>query len=258
MSHPDAVRRFEMDGLVVSVFDTAEALASAAAEAAGAAIRVALVERVSANVMFASGVSQLAFLEALGSMGGLDWSRVTAFHMDEYVGLDAAHPESLQRFMRYRIARRLPLREFHYLNGAASDPQEEADRYASLLRSHPLDLCCLGIGENGHLAFNDPHVADLDDPFDVKVVDLDDASRMQQVGEGRFSTIDEVPPRAITVTIPALMRSRRSIAFAMGLRKARPVRDALRGVVGSACPASALRRHPHAVLYLDADAASLL
>lgn len=252
------MRRFAVGALEVRVFEDDVVLAFAAAGEAAAAIREALREHGTANVMFASGESQLDFLEVLTSLGGIDWSRVTAFHMDEYVGLPAARPESLQTFMRDRVAALLPLREFYFLSGDAPDPNIEAARYGYLLREHPLDVCCLGIGENGHLAFNDPHVADFADPLDAKVVVLDGVSRMQQVGEGHFATFGEVPVRAITVTIPALMRARHVIALAMGLRKAEPVRSALKDAVGSACPASVLRRHPHAGLYLDADAASLL
>lgn len=253
-----AARCFSVDALDVRVFEDGADLAVAAAADAAEAIRAAVRERGVANVIFASGVSQLDFLQHLASLEGVDWSRVTAFHMDEYVGIPADHPESLQKFMRDHVAARLSLRGFHYMQGDVLDAEGEAVRYAHLLRAHRPDVCFFGIGENGHLAFNDPHVADLDDPLDVKVVDLDDVSRMQQVGEGHFPTLDEVPVAAVTATIPALMRSHCAIALAMGLRKAEPVRRALREEVGSDCPASALRRHPDSTLYLDADAASLV
>jgi len=252
------MRRFAVDALDVRVFEDDVALASAAAHDAADAIRTALLESDGANVMFAAGVSQLIFLDVLMSLGGIDWPRVTAFHMDEYVGLPSGHPESLQTFMRDRVATRISLRGFHFMIGDAPDAKSEAARYGRVLREHPLDLCCLGIGVNGHLAFNDPHVADFGDRLDAKVVELDEASRLQQVDEGHFATFGDVPERAITVTIPALMRARCLIALAMGSRKAEPVHSALKGVVGAACPASALRRHPHATLYLDAAAASLV
>jgi len=252
------MKRFQVGALEVRIFEDDVDLASAAADDAAEAIRDALRERGTANVMFASGVSQLCFLEALTALGRVDWPRVTGFHMDEYVGLPGTDPESLQAFMRIRIAERVPLRAFYFLSGDSPDPSIEAAKYGSVLREHPLDVCCLGIGTNGHLAFNDPHVADFDDPLDAKVVDLDEVSRMQQVCEGHFANLSEVPSRAITVTIPALMRARRAIALAMGYRKAEPVRVALKGDIGAGCPASVLRRHQHADLYLDADAASLL
>jgi glucosamine-6-phosphate deaminase len=191
-------------------------------------------------------------------MADIAWESVRAFHMDEYVGLAPSHSASFQRYMRERVAARLPVMEFNYLNGDAADPEAEATRYESLLRAHPLDLCCAGIGENGHLAFNDPPVADFDDPADVKIVALEPASRRQQVAEGHFATIDDVPTHAITVTIPALVRARRLLAIVPEKRKAVPVRDALLGPIATSCPASLLRRQPHATLYLDADSASLL
>jgi len=178
--------------------------------------------------------------------------------MDEYVGVHPDHPASFQRYMRERVATRVQLRAFHYLWGDASDPVAEAGRYANLLADHPLDLCCLGIGENGHLAFNDPPVADFADPLDVKVVALDAPCRRQQVGEGHFASLDEVPTHAVTVTIPALLRARRVLAVVPEARKAAPVRAALEGPVSTECPASVLRRHPDATLHLDPDSASAL
>ena len=208
--------------------------------------------------MFASGNSQLAFLAVLLEPGTVDWTRVVGFHMDEYVGIPATHPASFARYMREHIVRRAPVREFHCIDGAASDPTGECERYAALLRAHPLDLCCLGIGENGHLAFNDPPVADFDDPLDVKIVRLDDACKAQQVGEGHFPDPASVPPTAITVTIPALLRARAVLAIVPEARKAEPVRAAFTGPVSPTCPASILQRTPHATVYLDpASAAGL-
>ena len=160
-----------------------------------------------ANVMLATGNSQLAFLAELVPRPGIAWDRVRAFHMDEYVGLPPTHSASFQRYMRERVAAQLPLKEFHYLQGDTGDAETEARRYEALLRAYPLDVCCAGIGENGHLAFNDPPVADFDDRRDVKIVALEPASRRQQVGEGHFASIDDVPTHAITVTIPALLRA---------------------------------------------------
>ena len=184
----------------------------------------------------------------------VDWSRVTAFHMDEYVDLPPTHSASFQRYMRERVAA-LPFQEFHYLTGDTGDAQAEADRYAALLRAHPLDLCCCGIGENGHLAFNDPPVADFDDPVDVKIVALEPASRRQQVAEGtsRRSTTCR---RTRSPSRFPLVRARRLLAIVPEARKAVPVRDALQGPITTDCPASYLRRQPHATLYLDAESAS--
>jgi glucosamine-6-phosphate deaminase len=244
--------------LSVRIFDDVHEMARAAATDGAQAIREAITERGAANVMLATGNSQLEFLAELVKHTDLDWSRVTAFHMDEYVDLPPTHSASFQRYMRERVAAQLPFKEFHYLTGDTGDAAAEAARYAELLRAHPLDLCCCGIGENGHLAFNDPPVADFDDPLDVKIVALEPASRRQQVAEGHFPTVDDVPTHAITVTIPALLRARRVLAIVPEARKAAPVRDALRGPISTACPASVLRRRPNAILYLDAESSSLL
>ena len=160
--------------------------------------------------------------------------------------------------MRERVVAHLPFGAFHYVHGCAPDADAEAARYARLLERHPVDLCCLGIGENGHLAFNDPPVADFDDGAVVKVVELDERCKLQQVGEGHFATIDDVPPRAITVTVPGLLRARHTLAIVPEARKAEPVRAALEGPVTTACPASILRRQPRATLFLDWDSAALL
>jgi glucosamine-6-phosphate deaminase len=252
------VREFRAGSLLVQVHDGLDALARAAAADAAAVVRAAIAERGEAAVMLATGNSQLAFLARLVTHADVDWSRVTAFHMDEYVGLPPSHPASFQRYMRERVAARLPVKQFHYLQGDTGDAEAEARRYEALLRAHPLDLCCCGIGENGHLAFNDPPDADFEDPADVKIVRLDDASRRQQVGEGHFDGIDDVPTHAITVTIPALLRARRVLAIVPEARKATAVQAALEGPITTACPASILRDHANATLYLDRDSAGSL
>ncbi len=250
--------RLEFDALTVHIGDDVEEMARDAAVDAAAALRAAIAARGEANVMLATGNSQLKFLVELVGTPGIAWDRVRGFHMDEYVGLAASHSASFQRYMRERVAANLPVMEFHYLNGDVSDPEAEAARYEALLRAHPLDLCCAGIGENGHLAFNDPPVADFDDPRDVKVVPLDEASRRQQVGEGHFASIDDVPTHAITVTIPALLRAHRVAVIVPEARKAKPVRAALYGPITTACPASVLRRQANATLYLDPESSALL
>ncbi|MDQ1385265.1 MAG: glucosamine-6-phosphate deaminase [Actinomycetota bacterium] len=247
----------EFEALTVHVDDIDEMARDAAVEAADA-IRAAIVDRGEANVMLATGNSQLAFLVELVQMPDVEWERVRAFHMDEYVGLSASHSASFRRYMRERVAAHLPVMEFHYIEGDAPDPEAEAARYAALLRENPLDLTCAGIGENGHLAFNDPPVADFDDPLDVKVVALDEASRRQQVDEGHFATLDEVPTHAVTVTIPALLLAERVLVIVPELRKARAVREALYGPISTACPASILRRQENAILFLDLESSTLL
>jgi len=252
------VRQLAVDALTVKVFDDVASLAGAAAQDAARALRGAIEARGEANVMLATGNSQLAFLAELVQFTDIAWDRVRAFHMDEYVNLSPAHPASFRRYMRERVASRLPLKEFHYLEGDTADADAEARRYEALLRAHPLDLCCCGIGENGHLAFNDPPVADFADPRDVKVVPLELASRRQQVGEGHFATLDDVPTHAITVTIPALLRAGSVLVIVPEARKAQPVHDALYGAISTACPSSILRRYPNATLYLDAESSARL
>jgi glucosamine-6-phosphate deaminase len=185
------------------------------------------------------------------------WERTVVFHMDEYVGVGPAHPAGFQRWIRERITERVHPAAVHYVDGLA-DPSAECRRYARLLHRYPLDLCCLGIGENGHLAFNDPPVADFADRLDVKVVTLDEVCRAQQVHEGHFPNLAAVPAEAVTVTIPALLRASRVLAVVPEARKAAPVRQALEGPIAPSCPASALRTAAHATLFLEpASAADL-
>lgn len=252
------VQRWSAGEAEVRVHDDATALAAAAAEQAAAAIVEAVDGRGTAHVMLATGNSQLGLLADLTARSDLPWSAVTAFHMDEYVGIAADHSASFRRYLRERVATRVPLHAFHFIEGDAADPAGECARYSDLLAAHPLDLCVLGIGENGHLAFNDPPVADFDDPKSVKVVELDSACRQQQVGEGHFASIGDVPTHAITVTIPALLSAGHVLAIVPERRKAAPVQAALEGPITTACPASVLRRHPHATIHLDPHSASQL
>ncbi len=241
----------------VHVLADPNALARAAAVFAVEAIAAAVSARGVAHVMFASGNSQLAFLDVLVGSSRVEWDRVIGFHMDEYVGIGADHPASFARYMRDRIVGRVSPRAFHLIDGLAPT-ETECVRYAGLLHDNPLDLCVMGIGENGHLAFNDPPVADFADPLDVKIVDLDLACRNQQVGEGHFPTVAQVPPRAITVTIPALLRARSVMVIAPDARKSVPVAAALEGPMTTACPASIMQRTPHAHIFLEpASAAGL-
>ncbi len=234
-----------------------DALAGAAAAAAADALRHAVARRGVAHAMFATGNSQLAFVDRLVAVPDVPWDRVVVFHMDEYVGVGPDHPAGFARWIRERITDRVRPREAHYVDGLA-DPEVECDRYAALLAAHPLDLCCLGIGENGHLAFNDPPVADFEDPRDVKVVVLDAACRAQQVHEGHFPDDDAVPATAVTVTIPALLRAARVLAAVPEARKAPAVRAALEGPVSTACPASVLRTMAHVTLFLEPASAGAL
>jgi len=245
-------------GADVRFLPDAATLAAEAATEAARVIQNAVSRRGVAHAMFATGNSQLAFVDALvDPSAGVPWGDVVVFHMDEYVGLGPDHPASFQRWINQRITARAHPRVAHYLDGQA-DPNRECTRYAGLLELQPLDLCCLGIGENGHLAFNDPGVADFGDALDAKVVELDPACRAQQVGEGHFATEAHVPRLAMTVTVPALLRAARVLAVVPEGRKAEAVRAALCGPVDPSCPASILQRTPHATVFLDPDSASLL
>jgi glucosamine-6-phosphate deaminase len=215
-----------------------------------------LARQSHASAILASATSQLQFLEALAQRCEIDWSRVTLFHMDEYLGIPAEHPASFRRFMQERVESRLRPRVFHYLAGDGLEPLAECDRYAALLRAQPIDLCCLGIGENGHVAFNDPPVADFNDPRVVKLVKLDEPCRRQQVGEGCFPNLESVPQYAFTLTVPALCGARKMVCVVPEARKANAVRAALCGPISPACPASWLRRQPHCTLFLDAESAA--
>jgi glucosamine-6-phosphate deaminase len=179
--------------------------------------------------------------------------------MDEYLGLPPGAPQAFGDFLRVRLFDRLPFRQVFYIDGSPPDAEAECERYARLLREHPIDLALLGIGENGHLAFNDPGIADFQDPRWVKVNgELDDACRQQQVHDGQFRTLTEVPLRAITLTIPALFSTRSALVAVPGSRKREIVRRTLQGPIDAACPATILRRHPNACLFLDRDSAALL
>lgn len=247
-----------MTGLTVRIERDADALAAAAAVEAAGILTARLRASSRAHVLFASGLSQVAFLAALGRVEGIEWSRVVGFHMDEYVGVGLDAPAGFACYMRERVVEPLGVGEFHYLHGDAPDPAAECERYAALLDDHPLDVCFLGIGENGHLAFNDPPEADFADPAAVRVVTLAEASKRQQVGEGHFATTADVPPLAMTVTIPALLRATRLIVVAPETRKAVAVHAAFDGPVDAACPASILQRCDHASVYLDPDSAARL
>jgi glucosamine-6-phosphate deaminase len=234
------------------------AMARAAADQAAASMRAAVAERGVANVMFATGNSQLTFIDTLvARTPDVPWADTIVFHMDEYVGVGPDHPAGFQRWIRERIVEPTSPRAAFYVEGLG-DPEAACARYADLLAQHPLDLCCLGIGENGHLAFNDPGVADFEDPLDVKVVELEAPCRQQQVNEGHFPDMASVPSHALTVTLPALLRAREVMAIVPEARKAEPVRAALTGPISNQCPASALRTIGHATVYLEPESARLL
>jgi glucosamine-6-phosphate deaminase len=241
----------------VRVFDTKAALAGAAAERAAAAIGEAIARNGSARVIAATGASQFEFLDALCSTRGVAWTSVVFFHLDEYVGLPESHPASFRRYLRERIVERVHPGAFHFILGDAGDPRAECRRVGALLRQAPIDVAFVGIGENGHLAFNDPP-ADFETEEPYLVLALDEACRRQQLGEGWFERLEDVPGHAISMSIRQILDAREILAVVPDRRKAPAVRDCLELPVGPAHPASALRLHPRATVYLDTESAALL
>lgn len=209
-------------------------------------------------MIFAAAPSQNDFTRELIADTSIDWSRINAFHMDEYIGLDEDAPQAFGNFLKERIFNKVPLKSVHLINGNAKDSEAECRRYADLLTKFPADIVCCGIGENGHIAFNDPPVADFNDPALVKVVELEQSCRQQQVNDNCFLRIEDVPTRAYTLTIPALMRSGHVFCIVPTELKAQAVYDTINGEVDESCPASVLREKEGAVLYIDEPAASLL
>jgi glucosamine-6-phosphate deaminase len=252
------MKAFRADSLAVEVHDDRAAMGAAAARAAADCLRHAVAQRGGARVIFAAAPSQSDMLASLVREPGIDWNRITAFHMDEYLGLPDTHQASFRRFMRVHVAAPLAPGRFHFIQGDADQPLDECDRYTALLREAPIDLCCLGIGENGHVAFNDPPVARFDDPRLIKLVALDEACRLQQVAEGHFPTLDHVPRYAFTLTVPALCSAARMICVVPGPRKSQAVRDAILGPITTACPATVLRTMPQCTLFVDSESAGQL
>jgi len=255
-------RLLQAGRLAVEIHPDRAALGRAAGLAVAAHLRALLAKQDGARVIFACAPSQDEFLAALIAASrsperGFDWSRVTAFHMDDYVGFAADHPQSFRRYLRTRLLDHVAVGAFHPLP-AERAPAEACAAYAALLAAAPIDLICLGIGENGHLAFNDPPVADFEDPARVKVVALDEACRRQQVNDGCFPTLPDVPTHALTLTLPVFRDAHRLSVHVPGPRKAAAVRATLRDPRSTACPATLLRDHPDATLYVDEAAAAEL
>ena len=249
------MKTLQVDSLQVRIHPTQAEMATDVAREAKQILVDALEHQPTASVIFAAANSQIQSLHALVQLGGIDWSRVVMFHMDEYLGIDEQHSASFRRFLRERVEDRFKPRAFHYIDGEAMEPLTECERYTRLLRAQPIDLCLLGIGENGHLAFNDPPVANFTDPHVVKLVKLDEACRQQQVGEGHFPNLAAVPQYAFTLSIPALCAAKRMLCIVPERRKAAAVKAALRGPIETACPASFLRKQAHCTLFLDAESA---
>jgi glucosamine-6-phosphate deaminase len=238
---------------VLRRFPDTERLGRAAADDIAEAVRRRLASRPEVRMIFASAPSQEATLRALATRPGIDWSRVTAFHMDEYLGLDPGAPERFGNWLRGVLLDQVPIGAVQLID-PGDDPRVTVEEYGALLSAAPIDIVCLGIGVNGHLAFNDPP-ADLRDPALVKIVELDEASRRQQVDDGCFASLAEVPRQAITLTVPALLSAAEVFCMAPGSRKRAAVTAALYGPISGEMPASALRTHPHCTVYIDEESA---
>lgn len=249
-------KEFQVDKLKTKVFATRQEMGAGAAEDMARVLKDILEKKNEANIIFAAAPSQNEFFESLLQIQGIDWERVNAFHMDEYIGLPASVPQRFGNFLKDKIFDKAAFQSVNLINGNAENLEEEIKRYTHLLKSKPADIVCMGIGENGHIAFNDPHVALFDDPAMVKIVELDEKCKMQQVNDDCFSRLEDVPTHALTLTIPALMSGQYIFCMVPGKTKAEAVANTLMGEIEEACPASILRTHNRAVLYLDADSGS--
>lgn len=246
---------FVADQLKVRIYEDRTTMGADAAKMAADSIRLLLKQKETVNIIFAAAASQNEFLESFIKQD-IDWKRVQAFHMDEYIGLPKNDPQLFGIFLKKRLFDKVPFGQVFYLDGQAADPETECERYAALLREHPVDITCMGVGENTHLAFNDPHVAEFNDPRLVKVVDLDEACKQQQVNEGCFSDISQVPVYAYTLTIPALLKANRIFCMVPGAAKAQAVYHTLKSDVNEQYPSTILRKHAGAWLFLEKESAA--
>ena len=249
------VRRLQIGNLKIEIHPSRKGAGTAAAEAAAAELKRLARQSERISVIFATGASQIETLRSLVRIPDLPWKDISGFHMDEYVGIPADHIGSFRYYMRQELTECVPIGHFHDVDGNAADPAAFCKEYAETLRSINPQLCLLGIGENGHLAFNDPGFADFDDPEDMKVVLLDEQCKRQQVAERWFRSTEEVPSQAMTLTIPTLLRVPKLIISVPGSRKAKIVYRALYDPISTACPATILRTHPDATVYLDEESA---
>jgi glucosamine-6-phosphate deaminase len=254
----EPINRFEIDKAKIQVYETRQIMGKAAGEAIANAIRKLLKQQNEVVMIFAAAPSQVEMLNTLTQQSGIEWNRIITFHLDEYVGLPQDAQQSFRTFLKQNIFGIVQPKMVHYIQSDAEDPLEECLRYENLLRQSPIDIACIGIGENGHIAFNDPHVANISDPNLAKVVQLAEASRQQQVNDSCFLALEEVPREAITVTIPTILGSKAIFCVVPSSTKAEAVREGFLGAVTSQCPASLLRTHPNTTVFLDQDAAGML
>jgi glucosamine-6-phosphate deaminase len=248
---------FTRDRLKVRIFENPVKLGKAAASSVAEKLGRVIAKQGAANLILATGASQFEFLNQLQKQD-INWKKITVFHLDEYKGMPVTHPASFRKYLKERILEKVKPGRVYYLEGDAVDIDKAVEDYEQLLKNHPVDVACIGIGENGHIAFNDPPVADFNDPKLVKVVELDEACRRQQLGEGWFPNLDDVPTHALSLTIPAIMASTHISCVVPDERKAEAVYHTLNAEVSAKCPASILRTHPDTLLFLDQYSASKL
>ena len=252
------VRFFKKEELDVKIYSTRDEMGKEAARDVSEKISELLKQKKEINIIFAAAPSQNDFMQHLIADKKIEWNRINAFHMDEYIGLDKQAPQAFGNFLKERLFSKVPFKKIYYLNGQAELPETECLRYTCLLMQNPVDIVCLGVGENGHIAFNDPPVADFNDPSNVKVVKLDRVCRQQQVNDRCFNTLSEVPTHALTLTIPALLKAEYMYCIVPASNKAQAIYHTLNDEVSEECPATILRTKKNAVLYLDNESSALV
>ena len=252
------MKTLQKDLLKVNIYETRAEMGKAAAADIKACILSLLEKKETLNMIFAAAPSQNEVLAELASDAQIPWNKVNAFHMDEYIGLSSGAPQGFGNFLKSHIFGLVDFKSVNYIDISAVEAERECARYAELLKKYPTDIVVMGIGENGHIAFNDPPVANFNDPQAVKPVALDEICRNQQVNDGCFATIDDVPTTAITLTVPTLFAGEHLFCIVPAKTKARAVRATLCDDINEKCPATVLRRHKSAILYLDGDSSSLL
>jgi len=248
----------KVDNLEVKIFETRQEMGEAAAKTIAGKIRELQADKENINIIFASAPSQNEFLDVLSTEKDIAWEKINAFHMDEYVGLPNDAEQNFGYFLKVRLFDKVPVKSVSYINGNAPDIEEECKRYARLLTEYPTDIVCLGIGENTHIAFNDPFVADFEDTLLVKKVALDFASRQQQVNDKCFETLNEVPEDAITLTVPALLKAKYAYCIVPGEKKAQAIFSTINETVSVEFPSTILRNHPGTILFIDKDSSGKL
>ena len=247
------MKQWKKEQLIIKKYPTRKEMGQGAAADAERVIADIIAQKGEINMIFAAAPSQNEMLQSLLNSQIIDWSKVNALHMDEYIGLPEGDSHTFGSYLNDHIFSHKPFKSVHYIRGSAADPEAECLRYSQLLQEFPVDVVCLGIGENGHIAFNDPWVAQFEDPKAVKIVELDAMCRNQQVNDGCFPTLEDVPTHAITLTIPSLVFAKYMFCVVPAATKAEAVKNTVYGQISEDCPASILRKHPNAILYCDSD-----